>query len=82
MTLSVQFYTIIGMVLVGIWLGLILDTYGHLLNRSMISRWVVFFYDLLFWVLQGLIIFYVLLLINEGEVRLYISCLIMWICYL
>lgn len=60
------------MVGMGGWLGAALDTYGRFLKRPLRARWVVFINDLLFWLVQGLILFYLLLLVNEGELRIYI----------
>lgn len=38
------------------------------------SRWsiLLFLSDILFWIVQGLLIFFVLLKVNEGEIRFYI----------
>ncbi|WP_078378380.1 spore cortex biosynthesis protein YabQ [Sutcliffiella halmapala] len=72
MTLTTQFYTMLAMVGVGAYLGAAIDTYGRFLHREKRARWIVFIHDLLFWLLQGLVTFYVLLLVNEGEIRFYI----------
>ncbi|WP_108672120.1 spore cortex biosynthesis protein YabQ [Peribacillus acanthi] len=72
MTLSVQFYTLISMIAMGSYFGAALDTYNRFLKRSKRKRWIVFIHDLLFWLLQGLIIFYVLFLVNQGELRIYL----------
>ncbi|RFU62652.1 spore cortex biosynthesis protein YabQ [Peribacillus glennii] len=71
MTLSVQFYTLLAMIGMGSYFGAALDTYNRFLKRSKRKSWIVFINDFLFWVVQGLIIFYVLFLVNEGELRLY-----------
>jgi spore cortex biosynthesis protein YabQ len=72
MSLSTQFYTILAMIGMGSWVGAALDTYGRFLKRPTRAHWVNFINDILFWILQALIIFYILLLINEGELRFYI----------
>ncbi|PGT90945.1 MULTISPECIES: spore cortex biosynthesis protein YabQ [Bacillaceae] len=72
MSLSTQFYTMIAMAGMGSWIGAALDTYGRFLKRPLRARWVVFINDFMFWVVQGLILFYLLLLVNEGELRIYI----------
>lgn len=72
MSLTTQFYTMLAMVGMGSWIGAALDTYGRFLKRPLRARWVVFINDFMFWVVQGLILFYVLLLVNEGELRIYI----------
>ncbi|AVM22401.1 spore cortex biosynthesis protein YabQ [Bacillus pumilus] len=72
MTLTVQFYTMLSMAAMGIWLGASLDTYKLFVNRKKTAKWHLVVHDLLFWIVQGLLFFYVLLLTNEGEFRLYI----------
>lgn len=72
MTLTIQFYTLLAMIGMGSGFGAALDTYSRFLNRSERKRWIVFIHDLLFWIIQGLLIFYVLFLVNEGEFRLYL----------
>ncbi|KZZ86536.1 MULTISPECIES: spore cortex biosynthesis protein YabQ [Bacillaceae] len=71
MTLTVQFYTMFAMAGMGAWLGAALDTYRRFLVRSKRAGWIVFFNDLVFWLLQSVLFFYVLLLVNEGELRIY-----------
>lgn len=72
MTLSTQFLTMIAMIGMGSFFGASLDTYNRFLNRGKRKRWIVFIHDVLFWIFQGLSIFYVLFLINNGELRFYI----------
>ena len=72
MSLTTQFYTMLAMAGMGGWIGVALDTYGRFLKRPIRARWVVFINDFMFWVVQGLILFYLLLLVNEGELRVYI----------
>ncbi|WP_243292567.1 spore cortex biosynthesis protein YabQ [Bacillus sp. FJAT-47783] len=72
MTLTTQFYTMLAMIGMGSFLGASLDTYRHFLNRQEMMRWVVFINDLIFWIVQGLLTFYVLLIVNEGILRFYI----------
>jgi spore cortex biosynthesis protein YabQ len=62
----------LAMVGMGGWIGAALDTYGRFLKRPLRARWVVFINDFMFWILQGLILFYLLLIVNEGELRIYI----------
>lgn len=71
MTLTVQFYTLIAMIGMGSCFGAALDTYQHFLKRAERKRWIVFFHDLFFWLVQALLVFYVLLNVNEGELRFY-----------
>ncbi|WP_147535885.1 spore cortex biosynthesis protein YabQ [Bacillus marasmi] len=72
MTLSTQFITMLTMVGMGSFFGAAFDTYNRFLKRASRKSWLVFLNDVLFWVLQGLLIFYVLFLVNEGEMRFYI----------
>jgi spore cortex biosynthesis protein YabQ len=72
MSLTTQFYTMISMIGMGCWLGAALDTYGRFLKRPKRAHWFVFLNDVLFWFIQGLIIFYILLLVNQGELRFYV----------
>ena len=48
------------------------DTYNRFLKRAQRKHWIVFVNDVLFWLMQGLIIFYVLFIVNKGELRFYI----------
>lgn len=72
MTLTTQFLTMLSMVGMGSFFGASLDTYNRFLQRRKRKSWIVFFNDILFWILQALFIFYVLFSVNEGELRFYI----------
>ncbi|MDQ0930071.1 spore cortex biosynthesis protein YabQ [Bacillus atrophaeus] len=72
MTLTTQFYTMLAMAGMGAWLGASLDTYRLFVVRARTARWLLFIHDILFWTVQGLLFFYVLLNVNEGELRIYI----------
>ncbi|MEH7457109.1 spore cortex biosynthesis protein YabQ [Bacillus pseudomycoides] len=72
MSLTVQLYTMLSMIGMGAWIGAALDTYQRFLKRTQRKRWVVFIHDILFWIVQALFVFYVLLLVNEAELRVYV----------
>jgi spore cortex biosynthesis protein YabQ len=72
MTLTTQFMTMLAMIGMGGMFGASLDTYQRFLKRTERKRWAVFINDILFWLLQGLAIFYILFLVNQGELRLYV----------
>src|SRR6478736_1769706 len=72
MTLSTQFITLLSMIGMGSLFGAMFDTYQRFLNRPKRKQWIVFFNDLLFWIIQAVIIFYILFLVNNGELRFYI----------
>lgn len=72
MTLSVQFITMIAMIWTGVFFGVAFDTYNRLFQRRKRKKAIVFLNDILFWLLQGLLAFYILYVINQGEIRFYI----------
>lgn len=72
MSLSVQLSTLLAMIGVGGWLGAAVDTYRRLFNRKEHKGWYVFVNDLLFWLSQALFTFYILYVVNNGELRVYI----------
>ena len=72
MTLTTQFMTMLAMIGMGIFFGAGLDTYNRFLKRSKRKSWLVFINDVLFWIIQGLFIFFVLFRVNQGELRFYI----------
>lgn len=72
MTLTVQLNTMLSMIAMGIWLGAAIDTYGRFTKERRSFHWLTAVNDFLFWFAQGLIVFFVLLNINEGEMRFYI----------
>lgn len=72
MTLDVQFQTMVSMVLMGVWIGASIDTYHRFIKQHRKFNWMTAINDFVFWVIQGLIVFYILLLVNEGELRFYI----------
>ncbi|MGN8648238.1 spore cortex biosynthesis protein YabQ [Gracilibacillus sp. HCP3S3_G5_1] len=72
MTLSTQFITIITMMLSGVYLGASYHTFKRmerLWTSSIIWKYVL---ELLFWLVQAIILYFVLFLVNEGILRLYI----------
>ncbi|MBM7683948.1 spore cortex biosynthesis protein YabQ [Pullulanibacillus pueri] len=72
MTLTEQFSTMIAMTLMGGWIGMALSTYHRLIHPKKKWHWIMIVTDILFWIVQGLLIFYVLLSVNQGEIRFYI----------
>lgn len=57
MSVTTQLATMLAMIGMGSWLGAALDTYNRFLQRQNRKHWVVFINDVLFWIVQGLIIF-------------------------
>ncbi|QTN01274.1 spore cortex biosynthesis protein YabQ [Sediminibacillus dalangtanensis] len=72
MTLSVQFAAILLMMAGGVYVGAAIDTFRRF-ERSWKHR-VLFSYgmEISFWLLQTLILFYLLYKVNQGELRFYI----------
>ncbi|MBM7573162.1 spore cortex biosynthesis protein YabQ [Aquibacillus albus] len=72
MTLTTQFLTIISMIAGGIYLGAAVGTFRRF-SRIWKKRLVFSFsIEICFWLLQTLILFYILYLVNQGELRFYI----------
>jgi spore cortex biosynthesis protein YabQ len=63
---------LLAMIAMGSVFGAMLDTYQRFLKRGSRKRWIVFFNDVLFWFIQAILIFYVLFLVNSGELRFYL----------
>lgn len=72
MTLSEQFATMIAMTAMGGWIGVALTTYQRFIHPRKKWQWFMILTDILFWTVQGLLVFLVLLHVNEGEIRFYI----------
>lgn len=60
------------MMAMGLYVGAAIDTYSRFTKKRHSFHWLVACNDLLFWLIQALVIFYVLLQSNNGEVRFYI----------
>lgn len=71
MTLEVQFLSMLASACTGIWFGASFDTYKRFTKGYSKARFIQFVNDLLFWLLQALIFFYVLFIVNYGEIRFY-----------
>ncbi|MCM3762577.1 spore cortex biosynthesis protein YabQ [Alkalihalobacillus oceani] len=72
MSLSVQLYTMLSMVAMGSYIGAAIDTYHRFSKRRNSFHWFVACNDVLFWLMQALVVFYVLLQTNHGEIRFYV----------
>lgn len=71
MTIEIQFASFFSMIFVGFYLGCMFDTnerIAQVLKEKRIFKWLCQF---LFWLLQSLMIFYGLVKVNGGQVRLY-----------
>lgn len=78
MTLNVQLMTMVSMVIGGFYLGIAHDTFerfAHLWRRRQL---LAYFIAITFWLVQALMIFYLLYRANYGELRIYVflACLL------
>ena len=78
MTLQVQFLTMVTMIIGGLYLGVARDTYlrfSPYWRRRIILRYV---FEIAFWMIQTILLFYILYRVNAGELRAYIfvACLL------
>ena len=72
MTLSTQFITIIAMVVSGVYLGASYHTFKRLerlWTSSILWKYVL---EILFWLIQAAILYFILFFVNEGILRFYI----------
>lgn len=72
MTLDVQFMTMITMIICGIYLGIVHETFRRFQPLWKSNRFLLYFMEIAFWLSQVTIIFYVLFLVNAGELRVYV----------
>lgn len=83
MTLYVQFMTMIVMVIGGFYLGMALDTFRRFSWHWGHKPFLKYALEICFWLIQSLVLFYVLFRVNAGELRLYVflSCLLGFAAY-
>ncbi|WP_174615350.1 spore cortex biosynthesis protein YabQ [Virgibacillus ihumii] len=72
MTLNVQFITMIAMVLSGLYLGIIQETFRRFSIHWRSRRVLAYFMEISFWLTQTLLLYYLLFRVNSGELRLYV----------
>ncbi|AMA74512.1 MULTISPECIES: spore cortex biosynthesis protein YabQ [Aneurinibacillus] len=72
MTLTGQAATMMSMVLCGLAMGILYDTYRTMERKCRLARWLVWLCDFLFWISCIFLVFGTLLRVNEGIVRIYI----------
>ncbi|MBB6451550.1 spore cortex biosynthesis protein YabQ [Geomicrobium halophilum] len=72
MTLDVQFQTFFAMMIAGSMIAVQLDVYQRCLPDKARSKWPQAFLDLCFWIVQAMLVFYVLYIMNDGDFRFYI----------
>ncbi len=78
MSLNLQFLTMLSMIGCGIYIGMAVDTFYRFHSRKKRAVFYQYANEILFWCLQGLITFYLLFLVNRGEIRFYIIVAILF----
>lgn len=66
-----QFMSMLTSAFTGIWFGVSVDTYKRMTRNFKSVRIIEVINDLLFWAVQALIFFYILYIVNYGEIRFY-----------
>jgi len=72
MTLSDQFLTMITMILAGLYLGIVQETFRRFTPYWKNNQFFTYVLEISFWITQTFILFYVLFLVNGGELRFYV----------
>jgi len=72
MTLQVQFLTMIYMVFGGIYLGIALETFRRFSPIWRNNKFLVYCLEVCFWLIQTIVLFYILYRVNNGELRVYV----------
>ncbi|UOQ91363.1 spore cortex biosynthesis protein YabQ [Halobacillus shinanisalinarum] len=72
MTLTAQFMTMIAMISGGIYIGAAVDTFERLFYKRNKKSWLELVWQLAFWVIQAALLFFLLFIVNYGELRLYV----------
>lgn len=83
MTLNIQFFTMISMVLGGFYLGIMQDTFRRVSIHWKKKAIIAYFMEICFWLSQTMVLFYVLFRVNDGELRVYVfaACLLGFSAY-
>ncbi|CAM4307746.1 spore cortex biosynthesis protein YabQ [Paenibacillus alkaliterrae] len=72
MTLSMQWLTMAAMLLSGLGMGTVFDGYRVVSNELKFPRWWLPVLDVVYWMAAALVVFRVLYVSNNGEVRAYV----------
>lgn len=69
MSIAVQFQTVLVMSACGALMGMGYDTYHVFTGRSRLPTWLLFVFDVLFWLGSMGLVFFILVKVNDGIVR-------------
>jgi spore cortex biosynthesis protein YabQ len=67
-----SFASLILMMLMGVWLGASFSVYQRFVRPRKKRHWILLFTDPLFWTIQAVLLFSLLLPVNQGRLRLYL----------
>lgn len=71
MTLEEQYVSLTLMIAMGVWFGASFSVYQHFVHPKKGRRWILLISDPLFWIVQAVLLFSLLLPVNEGQLRFY-----------
>ncbi|MET1250471.1 spore cortex biosynthesis protein YabQ [Sporolactobacillus sp. STCC-11] len=83
MTLEEQYVSLMLMIAMGVWFGASFSIYQYFVHPKKGRRWILLISDPLFWIVQALLLFSLLLPVNEGQLRFYyfLGILLGFACY-
>lgn len=70
MSIGIQLQTVLAMSTCGVLMGMGFDTYHVFKGKSRMPAWLVFLFDILFWVGSMAAVFLILVKVNDGVIRL------------
>lgn len=72
MNLHEQLFTLFGLLVCGLGLGVLFDLYRVLSGQFRIPRWLIAILDLCYWLASIVLVFALLFVMNDGQVRFYV----------
>lgn len=72
MTLHIQFFTLFTMFCSGLALGVLFDVCRVVFGKLRLPRYLLPLVDVIYWIVATILVFYVLMVSNEGQVRVFV----------
>lgn len=72
MSLSIQWLTLGVMLMSGVGMGILFDSYRVVSHEFKFPRWTLSMLDLTYWIASAIVVFRILFVSNSGEVRAYV----------
>ena len=72
MSLDIQWYTITVMLMAGAGMGILFDSYRVISDHFKFPKWSLSVMDMLYWITSAFVVFRLLFLSNDGDVRGYV----------